>query len=362
MDVRSAIRDRVHAICRRHPACAHLFTPFLRLGDTVVQHGKLHRQMDASIARYCTPEQVADRAFLRRTRRDLWFSLLVYFCPFDFYFMYGFGRLSHAARCQFVSPAELRAITRKLTTPQTRNILQDKWNAYQRFREDYRRDALRIDGSTTAEALADFMKKHPRFLIKPVDGSCGRGVRFYSAGSGEESDGQLLETLRAQNVMLEEPIVQCQALAQLHPQSVNTVRCATFSRGGEVHILFTFLRIGRGDAVVDNGGAGGYVALVDTDTGVVVTPGTSERLERANVHPDTGAQIIGFQIPRWEEMKAFAIRLSRSCPELPHIHWDLALTDSGWVIVEGNHGGGFVGPQLTTQRGLRRQLQPYFDL
>ena len=37
---------------------------------------------------------------------------------------------------------------------------------------------------------------------------------------------------------------------------------------------------------------------------------------------------------------------------------DLALTDGGWIMIEGNDKGMFVGIQKTTQKGFR----PYLDM
>ena len=38
------------------------------------------------------------------------------------------------------------------------------------------------------------------------------------------------------------------------------------------------------------------------------------------------------------------------------IGWDLAHTDNGWVIVEGNHFGQFVGPQSTRGCGIKDEV------
>jgi len=40
-------------------------------------------------------------------------------------------------------------------------------------------------------------------------------------------------------------------------------------------------------------------------------------------------------------------------PEVRYVGWDIALTDKGWVLIEGNDKGMFVGIQKTTQKGFR---------
>ena len=79
-------------------------------------------------------------------------------------------------------------------------------------------------------------------------------------------------------------------------------------------------------------------------------------------HPDSGCQILGMQIPRWDELRALGLELAAVLPEQKYISWDFALTDDGWVVVEGNCAGQFVCPQLTTLQGLRARLRPYFGV
>ena len=352
-------REIVRAIVKRCRPAAYLFIPAVKLMDTA-QGGRMHREMEQNIRRYCTPQQQADKAYLRRLRRDMWRSFILYYCPFDEYFIFQFPRLSHLGRQEFVTDYEKGLVCEGVSSASVRDIFWDKWQTYEHFREYYGRDAMKIDADTAPDELAAFAAKHPQFIIKPREDCGGHGVSIFSAG--DKPLPQLLEELRDKNVMLEELIVQTEALSKLHPASVNTVRCATFLKDGEAHILFTFFRTGRSGSVVDNAGAGGFVAFVDLETGIVSTPGVTETLETALVHPDTGEQIIGLKIPQWEEMKAFARQLSLLCPQQPYSSWDLALTDDGWVMVEGNAYGQFICPQFTTQRGMRRQLSQYFDL
>ena len=51
----------------------------------------------------------------------------------------------------------------------------------------------------------------------------------------------------------------------------------------------------------------------------------------------------GWRIPRWNELIETAENLFREClPENKYIGFDFALTDNGWVLIEGNWGQ-FVG-------------------
>lgn len=115
--------------------------------------------------------------------------------------------------------------------------------------------------------------------------------------------------------------------------------------------------MGCGEAVVDNGGSGGILANVDVDTGIVYTSGRNEKGERFLIHPDSKEQIVGFQIPRWKEAVAMVKEISAKTTNR-YIGWDLALTEAGWVLVEGNSCGQLL-TQLVDRNGI---LQEFLDI
>lgn len=357
MDIGTIIRRIANAW---HPA-SWLFVPVIRVKDRL-EGGNMHRELEESIARHCTSAQRADARALRRTKRDMWYSFILYHANFNEYFTFLFPRLSHEGRREFVTEAEKNALCQAMSPPEVWRRIWDKWSAYELFGKYYRRDAVKVDGETSFGDFEAFLQKHPRFIAKPRLESCGVGVTIYDAAASGFDAAALFAALRETGVICEELIVQAEPLSLLHPESVNTVRSATLVRDDEPVILFTFLRMGRGSSIVDNAGAGGYVALVDTETGLVCTPGTTETHETVLVHPDTGVQILGMQLPRWEELKALSRELALTYPEHPYISWDLALTENGWVVVEANCQGQFICPQFTTEHGIRSYLKQYFDL
>ena len=357
MDIGKLIR-RITARC--HPA-AYLFIPVLRLKDRL-EGGRMHVSMEKNIREFLSGRE-PDGASSRRLRRDMWYSFLLYHADFEEYFLFRFPRLSHEGRREFVTEAEKDELCLAMSPEEVWRVIWDKWSAYGLFRKYYARDAVKADAGASYDDFRAFIEKHPRFIAKPRLESCGRGVTIYDAAAPDFDAESVFAELCGVDVICEELIVQAEPLARLHPASVNTVRVATLVReDGSVEVLFTFLRMGRSGSIVDNGGAGGFVACVDKQTGVVVTPGVTERLYSTVCHPDTGVQILGLRIPRWEELLSLAREAALVYPAHPYISWDFALTDAGWVVVEANCQGQFVGPQFTTGRGIRRELAQYFPL
>lgn len=139
---------------------------------------------------------------------------------------------------------------------------------------------------------------------------------------------------------------------------INTVRLPCFYSNGKFHVLNPFLRTGRKGAVVDNAGAGGIFACLDEETGVVVTDGINESNRFYKSHPDSGIVYKGWQVPKWDELLNLAEQIFKEClPEHKYIGFDFALTDTGWVLIEGNWGQ-FVG-QYASRKGVKQQFIKY---
>lgn len=356
-----AIGRAVHATARAFHPAAYIFIPVLQIKDRF-DGRPMGKKMERTLQTYCTPEQRQNRAYMRKLRRDMWYSFILYSCPFDEYFLFDFPRLSYRGRREFVTEEEKKYLCHRLSPESTREIFWNKWSTYEHFHAFYKRELIKVDKNSSEEDFYRFIKAHPQYIVKPCDDSCGNGVFIIDMENNRQNAKELLAQFRKTDVVLEELIVQAEEMSRLHPESVNTVRCATFVKDGLPSILFTFLRIGQGSSIVDNGGAGGFVASVDMETGIVITPGITETRRAFLIHPDTGAQIIGMRIPKWQELKQMALQLAMVIPEQQYVSWDLALTNCGWVMVEGNSAGQFIGPQFTTGYGIRKTLSNYFDL
>ena len=157
--------------------------------------------------------------------------------------------------------------------------------------------------------------------------------------------------------MLEEYIVQTTDLSDFHPSSLNTLRVSTIRCPNDDVIIFhPFLRLGVGPSIVDNAGSGGLICSVDVSTGEV-TACCDECGRRYEYHPDTKRQILGYQIPIWHEIICFVEQLSKSSPKgTNYVGWDIAITDDGCKLVEGNSRGQFIW-QYAEQKGCRDELE-----
>ena len=239
-------------------------------------------------------------------------------------------------------------------------LLSDKGLTYDYFKDGYGREAQALRSEEDLPAFERFLARHPVFVVKPVDGSCGRGVEQIDSSSCGKSAKELLRALSADGAALaEEPIVQHESLARFHPASVNTVRIITLGGRNGVSVAYGFLKTGRDGSFTDNGASGGIMAGIDVSSGVIVTDGVDEDGARYEVHPDSCVGFRGTALPAWQSLTALCVSSAERMPAVRFIGWDAAYTGSGWVIVEANGQSELIGPQAVFCRGVRREIMTY---
>lgn len=278
----------------------------------------------------------------------------------DEYYLYGFDKLNDEEKHQFVGDIERTVHCARLYNSTSSGLLfMDKLATYDAFKKYYGRKVIGIRGEGCYEEFVCFTSCCSEYLVKPMASSRGEGIHKDCCNRGFEREA-FQRVLRSAPCVLEEIIQQGNGMAVFHPQSVNTIRYATYRRDEGFETIACFVKIGRSGNIVDNGGAGGLLAAVDKDSGLIITPGRTEYGEVFETHPDTGVRIKGALIPNWNEAKALISELVDVLPDQRYVGWDLAYSQNGWIMVEGNSGGQFVGPQISLHKGIRPIIDKSF--
>ena len=289
---------------------------------------------------------------------DMVYSLHRFGCMFDEYFLYHFPILNTKGRESFITDKIRWDYYDRLNTNADDSIFDNKLKTYHRFGRYFNRELICISGADEKSAFFRFLDRHERFMVKPCDGSGGRGIEIIDSGknAGEAIFLSLLRT-REGGFIAEELIRQSPAMASLHPNSVNTLRIPTVRTKEDVVLFHPLLRVGVGDGFIDNATSGGIFALVDPGTGILFTEARDEKGHRFITHPDTCVPFPGFKLPDWEQAVSLAKELSLQVRSHRYVGWDLAHTDNGWVLVEGNPCGQIVMMQLFYESGFRDELE-----
>lgn len=289
-------------------------------------------------------------------RREAWVK---YRWNFEEFFLYDYENLTKEQISSFVSEYDKNIFCDLANDHKSDLIFHDKWQTYIAFQGYFHRDAILIqeESDLNTEVYKKFISKHSRFILKPVTAATGRGIRVIDTTTND-IETQLKPLLGSSkgSYIAEELIKQHDSLKVLHPASVNTLRITTFRfNDHKTIIIHPFLKIGQNGNFVDNGGQGGIICKINPDTGIIEAT-IDESLNKYDIHPNSGIPLIGFQIPQWRDAIATAKQLANVLPDVRYVGWDLALTDNGWVLVEGNEKGMFIGFQLPTHQGFRKEF------
>ncbi len=267
---------------------------------------------------------------------DLAFSIVIYGTGITDFFQYRFYRRPHRERKEFMVYRQRMWLVRNLNKREEREIFDQKplFNRY--FNAYLGRKWLDIR-SASYEDFRVFTESFERFLVKPVRGSHGMGIRVEKVK--EHCDlPALYQKLKGEEVLLEELIVQHEELAAFNRSSVNTVRVATLlDKAGRVNLMTANLRLGRGDFYADNFHHNGIAALLDVESGQVISPAVDKKLQQYLEHPLSKKPITGFTVPCWEGVLALVREAAPVVPTVRYVGWDVAVGKDGRArLIEGN--------------------------
>jgi hypothetical protein len=200
------------------------------------------------------------------------------------------------------------------------------------------------DVHSEAELRALLKRLTTDVVVKPVSGTHGKKVLVLSRNGGELRAGGRACTAEDvwahvvayldKGFLIEEKLTNTSEIAALYPASLNTFRVVTIKAPANRWCLAAaYLRVGAGGNVVDNIAAGGILVRVDAHGRTC----SAHRHGRSIAnHPDTGAPLVGVELPGYRAACDLALAASAKLGFVGTIGWDIAATDRGPIIVEAN--------------------------
>ena len=307
---------------------------------------------------FLTPAEKSDKRLIAELTDDIVKCWIRYRAlPYE-YFLFDFRNRSDAERGEFETDLDrLWTLNRVANLQLYKDEIKDKYNFYQLAKPFFKREAIMVNSSEQLNDFVAFVKKHIDVFVKPLNCSKGKGTHVYSYIDEDNAVDYCKELLKeGPSWMVEERVRQSAVMGQWNETSVNTIRIPSFLRDGNFTVIWTRMRMGNKGAIVDNAAAGGIVVNVDPATGVVTSDGIDESFNHYECHPGCGLAFKGWQVPRWQELLETVEKLHRDVFDRHvYVAWDFALTDDGWVLIEGNWGQ-LLGQQTASQVGVRKQF------
>ena len=277
-----------------------------------------------------------------KNRVIIFFDMII--CAFKYksgyvdYMSFGFYDLNGKQRKTFLTRGKNNMYVAMLNKKDKWYIFDEKNEFNKKFDKYLERDWLYLNDNLNS--FKKMVANKDSLIVKPNNNSGGIGVEKVTVSDFKDSTSLYNHLVEKKQLLVEEVIKQHKELNRLHPTSVNTIRIITIRQGNDVDFVTAFLRIGNGK-VVDNTCSGGMLTMIDLTTGKTLYPACDAALNVFEKHPITNVEIANFQLPYWTECLEFTKKLAKVVDDVNYVAWDIAITDKGPVVVEGNPYPGY---------------------
>lgn len=267
----------------------------------------------------------------------LWCSIRYGASPNN-YVNFGFKDLTSAQRATYVTNGLSRRMIKIFNNPRYIDIFEDKTRFAKRFEKYFGRSWISTE-NLSADGFAEFLSGKKQFIYKPVGNAQGQGIRVYeNTGSITELYHEIVSD--KQVAICEEWIDQHPALSNVYSDAINCLRIITVCQNGKVSFLTGGVTWGNGKKIA-NASASGIVSPVNFNTGVLEKPAADFHGHVYECHPITGVRVKGFHLPYWKETLEMLNKAAQEVPEVGYVGWDVAITPTGPIIIEGNTTPGY---------------------
>lgn len=254
------------------------------------------------------------------------------------YFVLRFYELKDGERQTYLTSGRSARADKELNqfmTEEKEKIMSHKHLFYQNFSDFVHRDYLYVPEASYAEFSA-FLDAHDALIVKPDRGIMGQGIEKLCTRDVEDRKA-FYEKCRTEKRLVEQVIEQHEALDKISP-CVNSVRInAARDVRGRVRLIGGCLKCGAKGAVADNFHSGGAAYPLNLENGAVTGPGRNNtEIKDYEYHSGSSVYMPGFTLPHWEAVRACAIQAMEVIPELGYVGWDIAVTQGGAELIEGN--------------------------
>ena len=272
---------------------------------------------------------------------DMVYCAVVYGVGYQDYQVFGFAYVrGKEKRRTFMTMNDNLSVVRAMNDRDASQIFVDKCEFNRRFSEYIGREFLDLR-ECGFEEFDHFLMGKEVIFAKTVNNFGGKGIAKRELNQFQDHRRLYQMIMAGKQYLVEECIQQDTKMSSLCASSVNTIRIVTLVKDGQIHIMYALIRIGDGKRFVDNISSDGMYCPVDGN-GVLCKPAFCDATgEYYEVHPYTGAKLLGFQIPCFHKALEMVKRAALEIKEVRYVGWDVAISESGPVLVEGNTIPGY---------------------
>lgn len=267
---------------------------------------------------------------------DILYCMKKYGAGYFDYEIFAFYNLNKEQRKTFVTRMWSKKFMEFMNDPVYCDLLDNKDEFYEKFKDYIGRGFINLK-TASKEEVKGFVSTRKQLFGKVKDGECGHGCERLEVSDFKDFDA-LYSYLMEHFDTVEDVIINHPALAKLYPNAVNSMRIITVLDKNKVpHCIYIVQKMGLNGSVIDNNC---LFTPVDMKTGklkYVAHSGDTTKGIIYEEHPNTHIKLVGYQIPYVKEAVDMCLKAALVVPQVRYIGWDVAITENGPVIIEGNN-------------------------
>lgn len=258
-------------------------------------------------------------------------------CGYTDYFRGNYINLTNEEKNTFVTAKSFYKFLEYMNDKKYQVILNDKivFNNY--FRKYIKREWINLN-TTNIEEFKDFLKNKKVVFAKTPIGEGGHGVTKIEV---KEWDIKKLynELINKKQILVEEAIIQSDEVNEINPNVVNSFRIVTIYKEGKVYLVNNAFRINQGTDNVIGCTDDIYFSL--NEKGKIDSNVIDDYGNIYEYHPLTNKKFSEVKITGVKEAFELVKKLHLEIPQVRYIGWDIAFTNEGPELVEGNEYPGY---------------------
>lgn len=269
---------------------------------------------------------------------DMFLNFLTRGCGYTDYFRGNYIDLSSKEKDTFVTAKKFYKILEYLNDSNYIKYLNNKLLFNNMFKEYLKRDYIDLSKSNSSD-LKKFVKDKKTVFAKQIDGEGGHGIKKISYKDVLDFDKLYDELVSNNQLLVEEEIKQCDEVNEINPNVVNSFRIITLYKDKKVYVIGNAFRINQDDSNVIGCTNDLYFSM--NREGVIDSNVIDDYGNIYIEHPLTKKKFADVKIPGVDKAFDMCIEAHKKIPQVRYIGWDIAFSNKGPVMVEGNEYPGY---------------------
>ena len=232
----------------------------------------------------------------------------------------------------YVTTKSFNKLLHYLNNPKYDACMSDKIVFNRIFKDYIKRDFIDLRNSSLDD-FKKFIKGKKNVFAKPPTDFGGHGIEKVCVKDIKDIKSKYEELKKKKLNLIEEEIIQAKELDKLNPYAVNSFRIVTLVKDGKAYILANALRINLDDAIAI-GCSDAYMRL--DESGHVCSRVVDDVANVYEYHPMAKIPFKDVVVPYVKESFEMALKAALVVPEVRYVGWDIAITENGPLIMEGN--------------------------